>query len=124
MSNGNMAASSMFVSETMGREAQAKARRKRGGGKDKEAEAALVLRMDGKGKRKGKGKALVGGEQEEEEGKQGKQTGKASYSATFVKKLGFDPSLKRGFGAGAGGDGMNKLMQEKVWCSFLLVGIH
>ena len=98
VSNSNMPASNLFVSETMGREAQARARRKRGGGKDKEAEEALVLRMGEKGK--------------ELEGR------KVLYSATFVKKLGFDPSSA---GVKGSGDGMNKDVQEKVCCFFFCV---
>lgn len=129
VSNSNVAASSMFVGETMGREAQARAKRKMGDGRVKEREDVLVSRMVGKGRRKSEGGVLVKGnprtEREEdddvESGSEGdgrERKNKPLYSAEFVKSLGFDPSLKAGIGIG-GGSGVSKSVQEKVFVFFL-----
>lgn len=128
VSNSNVAASSMFVGETIGREAQARAKRKMGNERVKEGEEMLVSRMVKKGRRKGDGGVLVKGkrraerEEEEEdgdedesgsEGERREKRIKPLYSAEFVKSLGFDPSLKTGIGGGSG-SGVSKSVQEKV----------
>ncbi|KAI0818905.1 hypothetical protein BC629DRAFT_1636550 [Irpex lacteus] len=116
---------SLFVSESVGRDAQAKAARK---AKEREEEGVLMeglrrrdregvrvlwaarefaerAKVEAKGKdAKGKGRPLEasdneGGEDseegEKEEGEEGKTKLKSAYSATLIRTLGFDPTGKR-----------------------------
>lgn len=104
VSGSNSDSRTLFVSETMGREGQAKAKRKTAG-KDADRALKLLLERDREGMRdvmkarEFSGKGKLGGEK----GK-GKETGekddsvqsKGAYSASVIKSLGFDPSLKPG----------------------------
>lgn len=112
--SGSGDASDLFISENMGREAQAKASRKLASvdeekallkglqGRDKDGmKAVMKARQAGrrllegkeikgsKGKKRGKEKEVE--EKDEEEEEEEEAAGTRSYSASVIKDLGFDP---------------------------------
>ena len=104
VSGSNSDSRTLFVSETMGREGQARAKRKTAG-KDADRALKLLLERDRDGMRdvmkarefSGKGKlGAEKGKGKETDEKDDSVQSKGAYSASVIKSLGFDPSLKPG----------------------------